>query len=75
MVVICPVLLFVGMLLISCGEKVVDPVREADTVWTNGVIYTADEIDTFAEAVAAKDGVILFVGSVCYHRDLVVCHN
>lgn len=56
-------LLFVGMLLISCGEKVVDPVREADTVWTNGVIYTADEIDTFAEAVAAKDGVILFVGS------------
>ena len=61
--IMCTVLLLIGVLLISCSEKVVDPVRMADTVWTNGVIYTADEMDTFAEAVAAKDGLILFVGS------------
>jgi LysM repeat protein len=43
-----------------------DPVDEtfaADVVWTNGVVYTADELDTFAEAVAVKDGLIVFVGS------------
>ncbi len=35
----------------------------ADTVWINGDIYTADAQDTFAEAVAIKDGLILFVGT------------
>ncbi len=35
----------------------------ADAVWTNGVIFTADAGDHFAEAVAIKDGIIIFVGS------------
>ena len=36
----------------------------ADAVWTNGVIYTADEEDTIVEAVAVKDGVIVFAGAM-----------
>ena len=35
----------------------------ADQVWTNGVIFTVDEKNSFAEAVAAKNGVIVYVGS------------
>ncbi len=35
----------------------------ADQVWTNGVIFTVDDKNSFAEAVAVKDGVIIYVGS------------
>lgn len=44
----------------GCGS---DQTEYADKVWTNGVIYTADDADTFAEAVAVKDGTIVFVGA------------
>ena len=43
--------------LAGCGSD------KADAVWTNGEIYTADENDTFVEAVAVKDGKIIFAGS------------
>ncbi len=35
----------------------------ADLVLTHGVIYTADEWDSVAEAIAVKEGRIVFVGS------------
>ena len=35
----------------------------ADTILTNGTIYTIDNKNTVAEAIAIKDGKILFVGS------------
>ena len=54
------VFLFVIFGFSGCGG---DTSATADKVWTNGVIYTADEADTFAEAVAVKDGTIIFVGS------------
>ena len=40
-----------------------DAVVEADTVFLNGVIYTADAKDTTVKALAIKDGKILALGS------------
>jgi predicted amidohydrolase YtcJ len=37
--------------------------RQADTVFTNGFIYTADSRHSTAQAVAVLDGKIIFVGS------------
>ena len=34
----------------------------ADTVYTNGVIYTVDAAHSTAQAVAVKDGKIVYVG-------------
>jgi predicted amidohydrolase YtcJ len=51
------ILIFAMGTLTGCGSN------KADTAWTNGVIYTADENDTFVEAVAVKDGKILVAGS------------
>jgi hypothetical protein len=51
------VLIFAMGTLTGCGSE------KADAVWTNGTIYTADENDTFVEAVAVKDGKIIFTGS------------
>lgn len=45
----------------SCGGKEVK--EAADLVLTNAVVATMDESNTSAEAVAIKDGIILFVGS------------
>ena len=39
------------------------PVDAADTVYTNGMIYTVNEAQPWAEAVAIKDGRFLAVGS------------
>jgi len=50
--------LTVTMLLSGCGGD-----AAADMVFTNGIVYTADAEDTIAEALAVKDGVIVFVGS------------
>lgn len=38
------------------------PVDPADTILTNGVIYTVDAEQTIAETIAIKDGLILYVG-------------
>lgn len=51
------ILVFAMGTLAGCGSD------KADAVWTNGEIYTADENDTFVEAVAVKDGKIIFTGS------------
>ncbi|MDO4553485.1 MAG: amidohydrolase, partial [Bacillota bacterium] len=52
----------------GCGgtggdEEAVDTAEAADTVYTNGKVYTVDAENTVAQAVAVKDGVIAFVGS------------
>ncbi|MDW7672047.1 MAG: amidohydrolase family protein [Bacillota bacterium] len=47
----------------AATETVPADLPSADMVWLNGVLYTADAADTFAEAVAVKDGLIIFVGS------------
>ena len=39
------------------------PSEVADTVYTNGKIYTVNEAQPWAEAVAIKDGKFLVVGS------------
>ena len=46
-------------LLVGCA-----PAKQAaDTVYTRGVVYTADAQDSMHEAVAVRDGTIVFVGS------------
>jgi hypothetical protein len=51
-------LLFVGMPMAASAEEIL-----ADTVFTNGKIYTVDTQHPFVEAVAVKDGKFLAVGS------------
>ena len=46
-----------AVLLTACGP------RTADTVYTNGRIYTVDEAQPWVEAVAIKDGKFMVVGS------------
>jgi hypothetical protein len=50
--------LFLGMPIAAPAEEI-----PADTVFTNGRIYTVDAQRTFVEAVAIKDGKFLAVGS------------
>lgn len=78
-----------GAAAVATPEPVAEPLlppepwkpnaMSADTIWTNGVIYTADAQDTFAEAVAIKDGLILFVGSseeaAAYMGEATVVHD
>jgi len=46
--------------LVACAQQ---PANVADTVYTNGKIYTVNEAQPWAEAVAIKDGKFLVVGS------------
>ena len=41
----------------------VNAAEMADTVYTNGKIYTVNEVQPWAEAVAIKDGKFIAVGS------------
>lgn len=54
------IFLLTSFALLSCSSKKSDP---ADLVFLNGSIYTVDESNPQAEAVAVKDGMILAVGS------------
>jgi predicted amidohydrolase YtcJ len=55
-------LAMVGLLSISIGCSP-HPAEVADTVYTNGRIYTVNEAQPWAEAVAIKDGKFLVAGS------------
>lgn len=46
-----------------------------DLVFTNGVVYTADEQDAVYQAVAIKDGRIVFVGNDDEIADYVGSHT
>ena len=57
---------FAFALLSGCGERTSDSGAEsvaADTVYSNGKIYTVNEAQPWAEAVAIKDGRFIEVGS------------
>lgn len=65
--------LLIPLVLVACGvneSPTVDPVTEstpapaevADSIYTNGKIYTVDADQSWAEAVAIKDGKFLRVG-------------
>ena len=58
------ILYTVPFLLVACGDTPADPPHDAaDLVITNAIVYTVDEHQEWAEAVAITDGVIDFVGS------------
>ncbi len=59
------IFLAIGVLFSGYGISYAadENLAKADMVLTNGVVYTVDENDTIAEAVAIKDGKIVFVGS------------
>ena len=50
-----------AFLIVGCTQS--QPTEFADTVYTNGKIYTVDEAQPWAEAVAVKDGKLIIVGS------------
>ena len=54
------VLAFLAVLTSGCSQQ---SGGNADTVYTNGKIYTVDEAQPWVEAVAIKDGKFLVVGS------------
>ena len=52
------------LLLVACESgSNSDGSAAADLVLTNAYVYTVDEVDTVAEAVAVNDGEIVFVGT------------
>ncbi|MDP3472880.1 MAG: amidohydrolase, partial [Algoriphagus sp.] len=53
-------LLFLAIFAWACKSG---PENPADKVFVNGIIYTVDEANPKAQAVAVKDGLILAVGS------------
>ena len=53
-------LLFSAIFAWACASG---PENPADSVYLNGIIYTVDEANPKAQAVAVKDGLILAVGS------------
>ena len=56
-----PYLLLTTVLGSACAQQ--SPGEVADTVYTNGRIYTVNEAQPWVEAVAIKDGKFLVVGS------------
>jgi predicted amidohydrolase YtcJ len=53
-------LAILGFFLISCSSEKAEP---ADLIFINGIVYTVNEDQPTAEAVAVKDGMILAVGT------------
>ena len=51
--------IFIAALVVGCSSKQ----QAADTVYTNGKIYTVNKAQPWAEAVAIKDSKFLIVGS------------
>ena len=51
---------FFALILQSCDSK---EAETADTIYTNGKIYTVNETQLWAEAVAIKEGKFIMVGS------------
>ncbi|MCE7056584.1 amidohydrolase [Algoriphagus sp. AGSA1] len=49
-----------GLFLISCSSEKGEP---ADLIFTNGIIYTVNDTQPKAQAVAVKNGMILAVGT------------
>lgn len=56
-------LVFVILLLVSTTAFAAENTTVADTLFTGGVIYTVDDAETIAQALAVKNGKIIFVGN------------
>ena len=55
---------FLAIVLVACGQQAGEsPTARADTIYTNGKIYTVNEAQSWAEALAIKDGAFVVVGS------------
>ena len=54
--------LFLSSIMIGCGNNK-ENVNIADAVYINGKIYTVNKNNPWAEAVAVKNGKVVFVGS------------
>lgn len=53
-----------AIVLAGCGEQVQQAdVMPADRVFLDGVVYTVNELQPWAEAVAIRDGTVIYVGS------------
>ena len=60
-----PTIMLSGALaLTGCAGSGIDSNKNADTLFTNGNIYAVDEANTQAEAIAVKDGNIVYIGSL-----------
>ncbi len=56
-------IVFIILIVTGCGPDAVEPERQAaDRVLVNGFVYTVDAERSVAEAVALRDGHIVFVG-------------
>ena len=59
----CGVAIVLSLLIAACGgEKVADTNLPADRVFLNAAVYTVDDARSWAEAVAVRDGEIVYVG-------------
>lgn len=57
-------IVFIAFIVSGCGRETGQPEREAaDRVLMNGSVYTVDPQRSVAEAVAIRDGLIVYVGS------------
>lgn len=58
------VIVFIALIVAGCGPAEVEKKRQqADRVLVNGFVYTVDAERSVAEAVALRDGHIVFIGS------------
>jgi predicted amidohydrolase YtcJ len=55
-------IIIIGLSVVMVGSGTKYPVKEADFVLTNGKIYTVNESQPWAEAVAVKGNEIVYVG-------------
>ncbi|MAN87318.1 MAG: amidohydrolase [Algoriphagus sp.] len=60
--------LFAALFAWACASE---PENPADSVFINGIVYTVDESNPKAEAVAVKDGLILAVGTTAEIQEYI----
>jgi len=70
----CIMLAALTLILSSCTYRA-EPAQSADLVLVNGTIYTVDEDEPWAEAIAVKDELIIAVGSNADIQRLVGSHT
>ena len=55
--------LIIGYVMFVCGAGACSAEPPADTIYRNGYIYTVDARSSTEEALAIRDGVIVYVGN------------
>lgn len=59
----CSLATTLAVTLIACGNNDDSVSQQADLIFENGSVYTVDTTHSQAEAVAVKDGKIVYVGN------------